>query len=111
MRFAELPVAVRPNSEAGSTRSQAAASVQQDLIKTVIERWRSATMNYKGVQEIDVAEATRVPSATPAAAAAHPGAQPQLGSTLDSRRQTILRRPLDAAASPADAGPGNFRSR
>jgi len=111
MRFAELPAAVRPNSEAGSTRSQAAANVQQDLIKTVIERWRSATMNYKGVQEIDVAEATRVPSAIPSAAAAHPGAPPQLGSTFDARRQSILRRPLDAAAAPADTGPGNVRSR
>jgi hypothetical protein len=111
MRFTELPAAVRPNSEAGSTRAQAPASVQQDLIKTVIERWRSATMNYKAVQEVDVAEATRVPSPTPSAAAAYPVAQPQPASTLDPRRPSILRRPLDAAASLADTGPGNFRSR
>jgi hypothetical protein len=68
-------------------------------------------MNYKAVQEVDVAEATRVPSPTPSAAAAYPVAQPQPASTLDPRRPSILRRPLDAAASLADTGPGNFRSR
>jgi hypothetical protein len=111
MRFTELPAEMRPNSEAGSTRSDAAASVQQDLIKTVIERWRSATMNYKGVQDIDVAETAQVPPATPSPAAAAPGSQPPQGSTLDSRRQSILRRPLDVAADPAGTVPGSFRLR
>ena len=90
MRFNELPAAMRPNSEAGSTRSDAAASVQQDLIKTVIERWRSATMNYKAVQDIDVAETAPAPpatpsvtaSATPSSAAVSPGSQPPAGPTL-----------------------------
>jgi DNA helicase HerA-like ATPase len=109
MRFTELPAAMRPSSEAGSTRSQAAASVQQDLIRTVIERWRSATMNYRAVPEIDVADTAPVPAAPLSPPAASPGSQPAPGPALDPRRQSILRRPLDAVASPVGAPPASFR--
>jgi DNA helicase HerA-like ATPase len=111
MRFTELPAAMRPNSEAGSTRSEAGASVQQDLIRTVIERWRSATMNYKAVQDMDFAETAPAPPAPLSSPAAYPGAPAPAPapSTLDPRRQSILRRPLDAAVSPVGTAPANFR--
>ena len=57
LRFNELPADDAPEQRsAGNTRSEAAANVQQDLIRTVIERWRSATMNHKAAQDMDFAE-------------------------------------------------------
>ena len=62
MRFNELPVELRPNSEAGgSTRIAAGASPDRDMIETVIDRWRSATMS-KGRSTIMAAKS--IPCAT-----------------------------------------------
>jgi hypothetical protein len=101
MRFNELPVAMRPNSEAaGNTRSQAGANVSQDMIKSVIERWRSASMNYKGMAEADAADvAPALPAAAPSPAAAAPPAPYQAApvSPADPRRQALLRKPLEAS--------------
>ena len=48
MRFQELAAERRPNSEAsGNTRSDAGTNISRDLITTVIERWRSATMSHR----------------------------------------------------------------
>ncbi len=48
MRFQELPVALRPNSEASrNTRSDAGNSINKDLLASVIERWRSASMSHR----------------------------------------------------------------
>ncbi len=46
MRFKELPAELRPNSEAiGNTRSDTGTNITRDLLATVIERWRSASMS------------------------------------------------------------------
>ena len=48
MRFKELPAELRPNSEAaGNTRSDAGTNISRDLLATVIERWRSASMSHR----------------------------------------------------------------
>jgi DNA helicase HerA-like ATPase len=49
MHFKELPPELRPNSEAvGNTRSDAGTDINRDLLSTVIERWRSASMSHRG---------------------------------------------------------------
>ncbi len=122
MRFKELPAAMRPNSEAaGNTRSDAGANIRQDLIASVIERWRSASMNYKAALEGDAAELGPLPSmpasapptqpAHPAYQPAHPAYQsPPAAGGLDSRRQSLLRKPLEGAApaAPAPTNPNGF---
>jgi hypothetical protein len=46
MKFREVPVALRPTSEAGgNTKIAAGASADRGLIDSVIERWRAATMS------------------------------------------------------------------
>jgi len=48
MRFLELAADKRPNSEAsGSTQSQAGLSMDRDLLTSVIDRWRSASMSQR----------------------------------------------------------------
>ena len=48
MRFAELSADKRPNSEAsGNTRSDAGTHMNRDVLTTVIERWRSASMSHR----------------------------------------------------------------
>jgi DNA helicase HerA-like ATPase len=48
MRFLELTADKRPNSEAsGSTQSQAGLSMDRDLLTSVIDRWRSASMSQR----------------------------------------------------------------
>jgi DNA helicase HerA-like ATPase len=119
MRFNELPATMRPNSEAGTTRSEAAATVQQDLIKTVIDRWRSATMNFKAVQDIDFADTAPAapsplsPPAQSAPAQSAPAyASPQAPSaSIPGSRPSVLRRPLDAGSPPVATAPGAFRTR
>jgi len=105
MRFVELPPGMRPNSEAGSTRSDAATNIRQDLIKSVIERWRSATMNYKGGSESDSLDFPSAPLAAPPLAPQTPSAtyQPPPAAAPALRQSSLLRRPLDPSApvSPA----------
>jgi hypothetical protein len=49
MRFRELVAKFRPNSEAaGNTRADGGNSINRDLIASVIERWRSASMSQRG---------------------------------------------------------------
>jgi uncharacterized protein len=48
MKFRELPVALRPTSEAASnTRVASSAAPGRDLIDSVIDRWRASTMSHK----------------------------------------------------------------
>ena len=48
MKFREVPAALRPTSEAGgNTRVAAGASADRNLINSVIERWRAATMSHE----------------------------------------------------------------
>ena len=53
MRFKELPADMRPNSEAiGNTRSDAGTNMTRDLLNSVIERWRSASMSHRAGETI-----------------------------------------------------------
>ena len=57
MKFREVPLALRPTSEAGgNTRLAAGASPDRDMIDSVIDRWRAATMSHKGQFDDDGGE-------------------------------------------------------
>ena len=106
MRFAELATERRPNSEAsGSTRSEAGSGMNKDLLTSVIERWRSASMSHRmGDADDDFGSAPDAPSLQPQmpqapvyqpppqlAPAAAPTAQPS------ALRSSLLKKPLDAS--------------
>ncbi len=101
MSFGELPPALRPNSEAsGSTSSEAGANISQDLIRNVIDRWRSATAHQRG-REFDQSnqmppfEAPPTQPAAPAAPLA-PGQMPPLQSAARTEllRASLVKNPL-----------------
>jgi uncharacterized protein len=57
MKFREVPLALRPTSEAGgNTRVAAGASPDRNMIDSVIDRWRAATMSHKGQSDEDGGE-------------------------------------------------------
>ena len=109
MRFAELAAELRPNSEAsGSTRSDAGTSMNRDLLATVIERWRSASMSHRmSDDEIDFNMPFEAPSLQPAQAPTQAAAYTQAPVYAppppaappprpDGLRSSILKKPLDA---------------
>ncbi len=108
MRFVELPPDVRPNSEAsGSTRSDGGNAVGNELIASVIERWRSASMSHRaGAEELDYSSPLDAPlqPAAPAAAPvpATPVAPPP-SPRGEALRSSLLKKPLDPHAL-AEAG-------
>src|SRR5476649_1136195 len=72
MRFQELTEEKRPNSEAsGNTRSDAGTNMNRDLLTTVIERWRSATMSHR-MSDDDFTDYADAPPLQPAPAAPVP---------------------------------------
>ncbi|MEI9803335.1 MAG: DUF87 domain-containing protein [Pseudolabrys sp.] len=101
MRFQELAAALRPNSEAsGDTRSEAGTNMNRDLLTTVIDRWRSATMSHR--MSDDEFSDFDAPSLQPAAAP-----MPQTPSTPapippsprgEALRSSLLKKPLDAGS-------------
>ena len=124
MKFREVPVALRPTSEAGgNTRIAAGASPDRNMIDSVIERWRAATMSKGGQVDEDGAElgswrddvapgreeVPRYPAAPPLApAAAAPMAPPApavpaFEPAAQPQRPSILRRPI----SNEPLGPNN----
>ena len=113
MQFKELPATMRPNSEAaGNTRSDASSSVTRDVIGSVIERWRNASLGHKNGLEFDAGEIEAPPqSAPPLAPSAAAVRQPP--PAADPMRQGLLKRPLDAVVTGAGAlnGPGGARLR
>ena len=98
MRFKVLPPELRPNSEAsGSTRSDAGNNISRDLISTVIERWRSASMSHRSGVDDDSADYISPLDA--------PALQPQAPMTPvpippsprgEALRSSLLKKPLDA---------------
>src|SRR5437762_839767 len=57
LKFREVPVALRPTSEAGgNTRVAAGASPDRNMIDSVIDRWRAATMSHRGQVDEDGAD-------------------------------------------------------
>jgi uncharacterized protein len=105
MRFAQLPPELRPNSEAsGDTRAEGGRSMDRDLLATVIERWRSASMSHRGVEEQD---ARYDPALAAAPVAAAPPLQP--APQPSAFRSSLLKKPLDAELGSAPPSPPRFR--
>jgi hypothetical protein len=117
MKFRELTPEERPTSEAGGdTRPAAGASPDRNLIDTVIDRWRAATMSHKGVTVEDDSvgssgggseygsfrddvpalreEMPRYPAAPPMQPAMQPPSP--FAPPVAPQRPSILRRPLTA---------------
>ncbi len=85
MRFRELPVAARPHSEAaGNTHSDGGATMNREMIMSVIERWRSASANYSDRAEFD----TQLPPPSP---------PPSPPPTVADLNRELLRRSLQPA--------------
>jgi hypothetical protein len=112
MRFKELPVAQRPNSEAaGTTGDIPGAGPDRELIGSVIERWRNATMSHKVAIDDDagspldqLAAAPPIqPAAMPPPPAPPPSAQP--AQAFDPQRSRILKRPFETATPGAPLAP------
>jgi hypothetical protein len=92
MKFKELPQSLRPASEAaGIARSDRAATVDRDLISSVVERWRSATMSHKAGIDDEMMEL----GPSPRDDAMLQPAQVHSGLGLDPQRFRTLRRPLE----------------
>ncbi|HZQ12995.1 MAG TPA: DUF87 domain-containing protein [Pseudolabrys sp.] len=110
MRFQELPVELRPNSEAaGNTRSDAGNSINKDLLTTVIERWRSASMSHRmgeddAVPDYGAADAPALQPAAPAAPAAP--VPPPPSPRGEALRSALLKKPLDASIGGPSNPPG-----
>jgi DNA helicase HerA-like ATPase len=113
MRFQELAAAQRPNSEAaGNTRSDAGNSVGRDLLSSVIDRWRSASMSHRMGDDDslpDYGASLDAPALQPAAAApAAPVAPvaPPPSPRGEALRSSLLKRPLDASLGAPASPPG-----
>jgi DNA helicase HerA-like ATPase len=107
MRFPQLAAELRPNSEAsGNTRSDGGRSMDRDLLGSVIERWRSASMSHRAIDEEAMYEPLPAPAA-PAAPAYAPPLQPT--PQPSAFRSSILKKPIEAAVSSAPAPPPRFR--
>jgi len=106
MRFRELPPELRPSSEAiGNTRSDAGNNISRDLISTVIERWRSASMSHRGGDD-EFADYNSPLDAAPLQPAAPMPVPPSpRGEAL---RSSLLKKPLDATSfgTPPGGKPG-----
>jgi hypothetical protein len=115
MRFQELPPALRPASEAsGNTRSDAGTHISRDLLSSVIERWRSASMSHRMADDEfadygSPAEAPTLQPAQPQAPTYQPPPQPpQQPSTF---RSSILKKPLDANSLGGPSNPPGYPPR
>jgi DNA helicase HerA-like ATPase len=127
MKFRELPVAQRPTSEAGgNTRVAPGSSPDRDMISSVIDRWRAATMSHKGDfgddaelgswREDAMPMRDDAPPLQPAAPErAYTPPPPQSASAPAPAeplpRPSILRRPLAAGTSPGPNNPAPLPSR
>jgi DNA helicase HerA-like ATPase len=118
MRFQELLADRRPNSEAsGNTRSDVGSTIGRDMISSVIERWRAATMSHR-VSEDDYADYGDPPPLQPAAHPAPLSQSPSVAPhtppapTPSPLRSSLLKKPLDAGTfSNTPSSPPNFPSR
>jgi len=91
IRFKEIPESMRPNSEAaGNTRSDVGTNMSRDLLSSVVERWRSASMSHR-LGDDDMAEYA---SSFEAPALQPPQPPPPQPSQF---RSSLLKKPLDAA--------------
>jgi len=95
MTFSNVPEHLRPSSEVGQS-AQVSADAGIDLITSVIERWRSATMSQK-LFEDDGYDIGLPRDDTPPM---QPGG---LESGADLQRARLLKQPLSAALASTDA--------
>jgi len=99
MKFRELPVHLRPTSEAGgNTRVAAGTSPDRNLIASVIERWRSSTMTQKHAFDDDTGELGSWRDESSALASPPPPAP-----SYEPQRPSILRKPLGGEPPPQNA--------
>jgi hypothetical protein len=112
MRFRELPPELRPNSEAsGNTRSDAGNTVGNDLISSVIERWRSASMSHRmGAEELDYGSTLDAPLQPAAPLAPVAPVAPPPSPRGEALRSSLLKKPLDASFAGAPAAPPGYPS-
>jgi hypothetical protein len=119
MRFKELPAERRPNSEAsGNTRSDGGAHVGRDLLSSVIERWRSATMSHRMSDDDDAdygapSDAPPLqPSPPQTPAYQPPPLQPAPSAQPSALRSSLLKKPLDAnSLGSAPTNPSGYPPR
>ncbi|HXX25533.1 MAG TPA: DUF87 domain-containing protein [Pseudolabrys sp.] len=119
MRFQELPAELRPNSEAaGNTKADGGTNINKDLLTTVIDRWRSASMSHRmGEDESvpDYGSSVDAPSLQPAAPAAPvmPAAPlpPPVSQRGEALRSSLLKKPLDASIGGKPANPPSYPPR
>jgi uncharacterized protein len=119
MRFNEIDENVRPNSEAaGNTRSDIGTNISRDLMTSVIDRWRSASMSHRAGEEEDYISPLDAPALQPSAPpppayvpspppAARPAAPPPASGVRpappplapspapSAARPSVLRKPLE----------------
>jgi hypothetical protein len=83
--------------------------MDRDLIGSVIERWRSATMSHKTAVDDEFGspfeQMASAPPLQPAPPAQPPAAQP--AQAFDPNRARLLKRPLDPAGAPLAPGPNS----
>jgi len=113
MRFAELPEELRPNSEAsGDTKSDAGNSMSRELISTVIERWRSASMSHRMTGDEDLLDYGSALDAPLQPAAPAVPLTPPPSPRGEALRASLLKKPLDPGspvpprANPPSVPPG-----
>jgi DNA helicase HerA-like ATPase len=106
MRFKELVASLRPSSEAaGNTRSEAGTNISRDLLSTVIERWRSATMSHKNTGEDEFADYPSPLDTIQPAATQAPSIAPIQPAPPSAVRSSLLKKPLEGANLYAPQNP------
>jgi hypothetical protein len=113
MRFKELPANLQPNSEAaGDTRSDAGTHINRDLLTSVIERWRAASMSHRSSGDDEFADFGSpfdAPALQPVQAqmpAAPPPAPPS------GLRSSLLKKPLEGSSPyPLPNNPVGYQSK
>lgn len=99
MRFQELTMERRPNSEAsGNTKSDAGTHISRDLLSSVIERWRSATMSHRMSDDefVDNGETPLQPAPASTPPMQAPSIPPQ--APQSPLRSSLLKKPLDTGS-------------
>jgi hypothetical protein len=80
--------------------------MDRDLIGSVIDRWRSATMSHKTSSDDDLASPfEQMASAPPLQPQQAPPPSAQPAQAFDPSRSRVLKRPLDGAGAPFTPGP------
>lgn len=98
MTFKELPKELRPASEVSRSSRVDTMDIGNDLITSVIDRWRSSTMSQKGLDDSSYDSGMPMREETPAL---QPQLQPQAPAPgqpgFVERRSSLLKQPLDRA--------------